>query len=111
MSYEVILTPDFKKFFKRLYKKYPSLRNDLFELIQKLEYDFQIGVPLGSNLYKIRLSIESKNKGKSGGARVIYYFLSQNNEIYMIHIFDKSDFDNIPKEKLLELLRSAGLID
>ncbi|MBN7810999.1 type II toxin-antitoxin system RelE/ParE family toxin [Algoriphagus sp. H41] len=109
MSYEVILTEDFKKFFKRLNKKYPSLRNDLLELIDELEKDFTLGIPLGANLYKIRLAIKSKNKGKSGGGRVIYYFLTAVSEIYLIHIFDKSEFENIPKEKILELMRTAGL--
>jgi hypothetical protein len=82
----------------------------LFELIEKLENSYEIGTPLGGNLYKIRLAIESKNKGKSGGARVIYFFLSPENEIYLIHIFDKSQFENIPKETLLELLKNAGLV-
>jgi len=110
MNYNVIPTPDFKKFFKKLYKKYPSLKNDLAELIEKLEEDYNIGIALGSNLYKIRLAIESKNKGKSGGARVIYFFLVQNNEIYLIHIFDKSQFENISKETLLELLKNSDLL-
>jgi len=30
-----------------------------------------MGTPLGNDVYKIRLAIASKNKGKSGGARVI----------------------------------------
>jgi mRNA-degrading endonuclease RelE of RelBE toxin-antitoxin system len=84
MNYEVILTADFKKYFKRLFKKYPSLKDDLLKLIQKLELDYKIGIALGSNLFKIRLLIESKKKGKSGGARIIYYFLSPKNEIYLI---------------------------
>ena len=75
MNYNVIPTPDFKKFFKKLFKKYPSLKNDLAQLIEKLEKDYTIGISLGNNLYKIRLAIESKNKGKSGGARIIYFFL------------------------------------
>ncbi|MBA4302548.1 RelE toxin of RelE / RelB toxin-antitoxin system [Algoriphagus alkaliphilus] len=108
MNYEVILTADFKKYFKRLFKKYPSLKDDLLKLIQKLELDYKIGIALGSNLFKIRLLIESKKKGKSGGARIIYYFLSPKNEIYLIHIFDKSEFENIPKDKYLEILKSIG---
>jgi mRNA-degrading endonuclease RelE of RelBE toxin-antitoxin system len=110
MSYNVIPTPDFKKFFKRLFKKYPSLKNDLTELIEKLEEDYSIGTPLGNNLYKIRLAIESKNKGKSAGARIIYFFIDDDNEIYLIHIFDKSQFENIPKHILLDLLKKAGLL-
>jgi mRNA-degrading endonuclease RelE of RelBE toxin-antitoxin system len=110
MSYSVIPTPDFKKFFKKLYKKHPSLKNDLAELIEKLEDNYAIGIFLGNNLYKIRLAIESKNKGKSAGARIIYFFLDADNEIYLIHIFDKSQFKNIPKHVLLDLLKNAGLL-
>lgn len=73
MNYEVILTEDFKKFFKRLFKKYPSLKEDLLGLVEDLEKDFKIGTPLGNNLFKIRLAITSKSKWKSGSARVIYF--------------------------------------
>jgi len=110
MNYEVILTEDFKKFFKRLFKKYPSLKDDLLGLVENLEKDFKIGTSLGHNLYKIRLSISSKSREKSGGARVIYFFVSEENEIYLVHIFDKSEYENIPKDKLIEMLKSAGLI-
>ena len=110
MNYSVIRTPEFKKFFKKLYKKYPSLKDDLLILIDKLETDYQIGIALGNNLFKIRLAIESKNKGKSGGARVIYFFLSEENEIYLIHIFDKSESENIPKNILQDLLKKADLL-
>ena len=110
MSYNIIATQDFKKNFKRLYKKYPSLKTDLLELIENLEKDYKIGITLGNNLFKIRLAIESKNKGKSAGARVIYFFLSEENEIYLIHIFDKSQFENIPKTKLIEMLKNAELL-
>ncbi len=109
MNYEVILTEDFKKYFSRLFKKYPSLKSDLLKLIRQLEEDYQIGIPLGSNLYKIRISVISKNKGKSGGARVIYYCVNEEKEIYLIHIFDKSEFENLPKELFLDLLKKAGL--
>jgi len=110
MKYNVVLTPDFKKYFKKLYKKYPSLKNDLLKVIGVLEDDFEAGISLGHNLFKIRLAIESKNKGKSGGARMIYFFVSDDNEIYLVHIFDKSDFENIPKNVILQMLKNAGLI-
>ena len=42
MNYDVILTEDFKKYFKRLSKKYPSLKTDLLKLIEKLESDFKV---------------------------------------------------------------------
>jgi mRNA-degrading endonuclease RelE of RelBE toxin-antitoxin system len=109
MSYEVLTTPDFRRFFKKIYKKHPSLKNDLSEIITQLENNYELGISLGSNLFKVRMAIESKNKGTSAGARVIYYFLSENNEIYLIHIYDKSKIENIPKHILEKLLENAGL--
>ena len=110
MIYNLIFDDDFTKDFQRLSKKYPSLKQDLTELLKNLQVDYSIGIPLGGNLFKIRLAIESKNKGKSGGARVIYFFVAQNSEIYLIHIFDKGEFENIPKAILLDLIKNAGLI-
>ena len=53
------------------------------------------GTPLGKNTYKIRIAIKSKGKGKSGGGRVITYLLSEQNELYLLTIYDKSEFDNV----------------
>jgi hypothetical protein len=82
----------------------------LSQLIELLEINPKSGIPLGNGLFKIRLAIKSKNKGKSGGARVIYFLIANNFEIYLIHIFDKSEFENIPLSNLNEMLKSAGLI-
>jgi mRNA-degrading endonuclease RelE of RelBE toxin-antitoxin system len=109
MNYEVIPTPDFKKFFKKLAKKYPSLKSDLAQLVDKLEQEPAAGVYLGHNLYKIRMAISSKGKGKSAGARIITYMISEQNEIYLVHIYDKSQLDNISKKQILEIINSAGL--
>ena len=43
--------------------------------------------------YKIRVAI--KSKGKSVGARVITYFVNENKEVYLLTIYDKSEFDII----------------
>ncbi len=109
MSYEVIPTPDFKKFFKRLAKKYPSLKSDLAQLIVRLEQEPDAGVYLGHNLYKVRMAISSKGKGKSAGARIITYMQSEQNEVFLVHIYDKSQLDNISKKQILEIIISAGL--
>ncbi len=109
MSYEVIPTPDFKKLFKKLAKKYPSLKSDLTQLVDKLEQEPDSGIYLGHSLYKIRMAISSKGKGKSAGARIITYMLSEQNELYLVHIYDKSQLDNITKKQILEIVESAGL--
>ena len=71
MSFEIIPTPFFLKDVKPLVKKYPSLKKELLQLEDKLLSNPMLGEPLGKDCYKIRLSISSKGKGKSGGARII----------------------------------------
>lgn len=73
MSYNIIATHRFEKEIKRLAKKFPSLKNDFAQLIIDLTANPAKGTAIGNHCYKIRLAIESKGKGKSGGARVITY--------------------------------------
>lgn len=74
MQYQIKIAPTFKKEFKRLYKRYPSLEQDVINLHEEiLAYPTTIGTDLGSGLRKIRMRITSKGKGKSGGARVITF--------------------------------------
>ncbi len=71
-----------------------------------------MGVDLGHHLRKVRMSITSKGRGKSGGARVITYtvILTQiETEIKLITIYDKSDKENISDAELLEILRRNGI--
>ena len=111
MSYNIIPTPDFKKLFKKLSKKYPSLKEDFHDLIIKLQEKPDTGTPLGYGIYKIRLAIKSKGQGKSGGARVITYLIIQDQEIYLVYIYDKSQLENLTKDQILVLLRNSGLIE
>jgi hypothetical protein len=110
MSYNVYPTPDFKKFFKKLAKKYPSLKGDLQDLIDILKGKPDSGVHLGHGIYKIRMAITSKGKGKSGGARIITYYIAGDKEVYLVFIYDKNQLENITKEQIFEMLRSVGLI-
>ncbi|MBX2965211.1 MAG: type II toxin-antitoxin system RelE/ParE family toxin [Cyclobacteriaceae bacterium] len=110
MNYNVIPTPDFKKLFKKLAKKYPSLVSDFRELIHTLSEKPTTGTALGQGIYKIRMSISSKGKGKSGGARVITFLVTPAMEVYLVHIYDKGELDNLHKDQIMKLLRKAGLI-
>ncbi len=110
MNYSVIPTPLFKKQFKRLLKKYSSLEAELKILITTLEEKPEIGINLGHGIHKIRLAVSSKGKGKSGGARVITYLITEDKEIYLIFIYDKGQLENIRPEQILEILRTSGLI-
>lgn len=71
MSYNILVTENFRKEAKRLAKKHRSLKSDLADLEEGLIKSPTLGTPLGHDCYKIRLKVTSKGKGKSGGMRVI----------------------------------------
>ena len=53
------------------------------------------------------MSIASKGKGKSGGARVITCFKIANKTVYLLTIFDKSEKENLSDKEIKELLQSV----
>jgi hypothetical protein len=69
----------------------------------------ETGTPLGNDTYKIRLAIKSKGKGKSGGGRVITYVVKDNKEVYLLTIYDKSEFENIDDKTLKNIIQSLKL--
>ena len=109
MSYSIIPTLEFKRVFKHLSKKYKSLKTDIQELANELRADPNKGTSLGNGVFKVRMKITSKNKSKSGGARVITYIVTEENEIYLVYIFDKKELENITKKQIEEILKRAGL--
>ena len=108
MSYKVIATDPFARKLKRLSKKYSSLLSDLSKLVKELEENPTMGISLGNNCFKIRISISSKNKGKSGGGRIITFVKTKNEIIYLLDIFDKSEQANISNQELKLLIEIFG---
>jgi mRNA-degrading endonuclease RelE of RelBE toxin-antitoxin system len=105
MSFKILPTPAFVRELKKLAKKYISIKEDLKGLIADLSKDPKSGTSLGNNCYKIRLAITSKNKGKSGGARIISYVHVVNETVYLLSIYDKSDLDNISDNELMSRIK------
>lgn len=104
MNYKIIPTEKFKKEAKRLAKKYPSIKEDLAELNEQLLRDPKSGTALGNDTYKIRLAIKSKGKGKSGGARIITYVVTKEKEVYLLTIYDKSEWESIDDKALKRII-------
>jgi mRNA-degrading endonuclease RelE of RelBE toxin-antitoxin system len=105
MSYRIVAIPRFEREVKRLAKKYRSLANDLQVLQGQLQNDPEYGKPLGGGVYKIRLAIGSKGKGKSGGARVITYIKVELTTIYLLSIYDKSEVEDISDSEIKTCLK------
>ncbi len=108
MSFEVKTTPHFEKEFKKLFKKYPSLKSDTFKLILQLESDPTLGVALGKGFYKIRLRISSKGKGRSGGGRIITCVKVAQSVVYLASVYDKSEKPDISEHELKFLASQIG---
>ncbi|WP_301922651.1 type II toxin-antitoxin system RelE/ParE family toxin [Ferruginibacter sp.] len=104
MNYNVLPTHKFERAIKRLIKKFPSLKNEYASLIAALKTNPTTGTPLGNDCYKIRLAIASKNKGKSGGARVITYVVIEDIAVFLLTIYDKSEQDNISDKELKAMI-------
>ena len=68
------------------------------------------GKPLGKDCYKIRMAVASKNKGKSGGSRVITCVKIIDETVILLSIYDKSDKESIEDSKLKSLLEINDLI-
>jgi hypothetical protein len=58
--------------------------------------------------YKIRLSISSKGKGKSGGARIITSIVIADEIVYLLSIYDKSEQGDISNKELQEFLKEVS---
>lgn len=98
MVYKFIFDDDFRKEFKRLAKKYPSLQEDFEKLTNDIETELKTADDLGNGFKKIRISIKSKGKGKSGGGRVITYETIINTyeqNILFALIYDKNEYSKI----------------
>jgi hypothetical protein len=111
MQVQVYYTPLFDRKYKKYLKKFHSLSNDLKQFLENLSDANPVN--MGGSIFKYRLSIESKNKGKSGGFRIISFEILVNEnkkDITLLTLYDKSEQDSISKAEILEILKSENLI-
>ena len=59
---------------------------------------------MGKTVLKFDLQLLQKQKGKSGGSRIITDFIVSDKTIYLLSIYDKSEKENITDKELNELL-------
>ena len=106
MSYDVKTIDVFERQAKRLIKKYASLKKELLVLVQELKENPEQGTAIRKGCFKVRISIASKGKGKSGGARVITNIVVTDATVYLLSIYDKSEKENLSNKELDQLLKS-----
>lgn len=109
MNYNIITYRKFDKELKRLAKRYKSLKKDYADFLNDLERNPIAGVTLLNGCHKIRMKISSKQKGKSGGARVITCIVDideNTREVGLHYIYDKSERESISDKELNEIIKS-----
>ena len=109
MNLKILSLESFSKDVKKLYKKYRKIADDLKVLEKQLYTDPKIGIEVGNSCYKVRLRNSSVPTGKSGGFRVIYYYIDDKNSLYLMAIYSKSELENISDEKIMEILKNSDL--
>ena len=104
MNYKITPTDNFIKEVKKIAKKHRSIKKDLEKLRESLVENPTSGTHLGNNAYKVRMAITSKGKGKSGGARVITYVYVQEETVFLISVYDKSEKDSISDAEIKAMI-------
>ena len=96
---------DFRIAYKRLKKRHKSLQQDFERLLESLLLNPMQGVELDGGVRKVRLAITSKGRGKSGGARVIIRVRIVADELQLLYIYDKADYENISDVFLCDIMK------
>lgn len=111
MKITIKTLPEFARRAKLLAKKYKSFKEDYSKFLDSLEKDPFQGVSLGGGVYKTRMAIASKGKGKSGGARVLTYNIQKTESgilfVTLMSIFDKSEMENVSDDYIQSILLEA----
>ncbi len=96
--YTVIETSSFIKTADRLWSK--NERDEFISWIANNPFEGDV-VPETGGLRKVRWS--RAGRGTRGGTRIIYYNTLSNGCIWLIVVYAKNEFDNLPKKLLCQL--------
>ncbi|MDH2997892.1 toxin [Pasteurellaceae bacterium LFhippo2] len=75
-------------------EEYRALQNELLENPEKGEVMQGL-----SGLRKLRIADSKRQKGKRGGARVIYYYFSMKETIYFFTAYGKNEMEDLNTEQ------------
>ena len=109
MNVNISTIDEFERQFRRLSKKYKSLKGDIQNLIKELKRNPFCGDDLGGGVRKIRMAISSKGKGRSGGARVLTLnvLMRSDADVTLLAIYDKNEIGNVSDEYIKWLVSEA----
>ena len=100
MDIKVIKQPLFQKAVKKLAKSYKNIDFDIDNFLDSISSKNDLGIELKSNIFKVRIKNSDKNRGKSGGYRLISYLIISDNELHLLYIYDKSKLVNLTEKEI-----------
>jgi hypothetical protein len=65
-------------------------------------------IPDGGGIRKVRVGVG--NRGKRGGARVIYFFHSRRMPVFLLTVFAKNEPADLSRREILDLAKAVKLI-
>ena len=95
---DIFLTEHFKQNAHKLNRKFPHLKDDLFEALDL--FDEKKSIYIGRSIYKIRVKSRDINKGKSGGLRCYIYCSIKADLLVPLCIYFKSEQESIVPSEL-----------
>ena len=107
---DIVIKPsdEFCRQAKRFAKKFKSFVEDLTAFQRDLQQNPLLGVDLGGGRRKVRLNVNSKNKGKRGGMRIMTYQMEQCHNIlyiFLITVYDKSECSNVSDRYINQIIK------
>ena len=112
MSFEIQTTSYFDTEAKRLAKRHRSFIDDLEDFQKNLLKNPYQGTELSPGIRKIRLTIDSKGRVKSGGASVItftYLVDEKDGVVILLLLYDKTDASSIKINIVRKIIKDLGL--
>jgi mRNA-degrading endonuclease RelE of RelBE toxin-antitoxin system len=103
---QVEVSPTFRRNIRALLKKYPSIRNDIKPIVEKLQQGELLGDKIsgiGYPVFKLRVRNSNIKKGKSGVYRLIYY-VKTNRGIILLTIYAKSVQTDITANEITNII-------
>jgi mRNA-degrading endonuclease RelE of RelBE toxin-antitoxin system len=106
---KIVPTPEFVKQVKKLAKSYKSISGDLESLKTELLQNPRSGTELGNNCFKIRLPNSSIPTGKSGGFRIITYYIDNMGIVRLLLIYAKTQRESVSDREIQEVIQKNDL--
>lgn len=85
------------------------LTDDDQRKVEELICENPFGGELQAGVRKIRIPLEGR--GKSGGARVVYYFIERKGKVYLLDVFAKNQKASLTKAEQHEIRRLTKVLE